>query len=306
MHCLLLQKHGKVYKDEMEEHHRYTIWQSRRALVNEHNRHASKFGYTLAMNKFSDMSNDEITIRYKGLVMEEQLVHSNTTKYFQPSGQFKPLASVDWRDMGAVTPVKDQKQCGSCWAFGTTGTIEGQHFLKTKQLVSLSEQNLIDCSGDWGNHGCNGGNPFKAINYTRDNGGIDTEESYPYEAVEDKCRFSAKSIGATVTGYVRIPFGDESALIEAITKVGPIAVAIDASDTTFYQYSGGVYYNYWCSTMNLDHAVLVVGYGTHNGQDYWLVKNSWGEDWGLDGYIMMARNKNNNCGIATIPVYPTV
>ncbi len=305
MYCLLLQKHGKVYRDELEELHRYTVWQSKRAFVNEHNRHAGEFGYTLAMNKFSDMSSDEMTVRYKGLVMEEQ-VHSNATKYFQPSRHFKPLALVDWRDKGAVTPVKDQKQCGSCWAFSSTGAIEGQHFLKTKQLVSLSEQNLIDCSGSWGNHGCNGGNPFKAFNYTRDNRGIDTEESYPYEAVEGKCRFSVKSIGATVTGYVRIPYSDESALLEAVTTVGPIAVAIDASDTTFQQYSGGVYYNSWCSTWNLDHAVLIVGYGTYGGKDYWLVKNSWGEDWGMDGYIRMARNKNNNCGIATSAVYPTV
>ena len=257
------------------------------------------------MNKFSDLSNDEITIRYKGLLLEEQ-IYSNTTKFFQPSGHFKPLELVDWRDSGAVTPVKDQKQCGSCWAFSATGAIEGQHFLKTKQLVSLSEQNLIDCSGKWGNHGCNGGNQERAFNYTRDNGGIDTEESYRYEVVDGTCRFSTKSIGATVTGYVRIPYGNESALLEAVTTIGPISVSIDASDTTFHHYSSGVYYNPACSSTHLDHAVLVVGYGTLSGEDYWLVKNSWGADWGMNGYIRMARNKNNNCGIVTNAVYPTV
>ena len=295
-----------MYKNELEELRRYTIWQSKKVLVNAHNRHANEFGYTLAMNKFSDMTNDEITVGYKGLVMEER-VNSNTTKFFQPSGHFKPDCDfVDWRDKGAVTPVKDQKQCGSCWAFSVTGAIEGQYFLKTKKLVSLSEQNLVDCSEKWGNRGCNGGLPQWAFNYTRDNGGIDTEESYPYEGVDGTCKFSAKTIGATVTGYVRIPYGNESALLEAVTTIGPVSVSIDASNTTFHLYNGGVYYNPSCSATNLDHAVLVVGYGNLNGMDYWLVKNSWDSHWGMDGYIMMARNKNNHCGIVTNAVYPTV
>ena len=300
-----MQMHGKMYGDELEELRRYTIWQSKRAFINEHNRHADRFGYTLAMNKFSDMVKDEITVKFKGLEMVEP-VPSNTTKFFKSSSHFKALETVDWREKGAVTPVKDQARCGSCWAFSSTGSIEGQHFLKTKQLVSLSEQNLIDCSGSYGNLGCNGGNQYKAFNYTRDNGGIDTEKSYPYQAVNGTCRFSANSIGATVTGYVRIPYANESVLLEAVATVGPISVSIDASQDSFMFYNSGVYYDPLCSVWNLDHAVLVVGYGTQNGQDYWLVKNSWGKDWGMDGYIMMARNKDNNCGIVTSAVYPTV
>ena len=288
----------------MEHHECYTIWQRTRALINEHNHHSSEFGYTLAMNRFSDMKNDEITSQCKGLMMDGQFV--DPQNIFQPNRQFKPPASVDWCKMGAVTPVKNQSHCGSCWAFSATGAIEGQHFQKTKQLVSLSEQNLIDCSGGWGNRGCNGGNPLNAFRYVRDNGGIDTEESYPYEAACGTCRFSAKSIGATITGYRCIPRGDESALTEAVATVGPISVSIDANSTKFVHYKHGVYYNPESSSTVLDHAVLVVGYGTYEKQDYWLVKNSWGTDWGIDGYIMMARNKNNHCGIATSAIFPTV
>ena len=291
----------------MEELRRYTIWQSKRAFVKVHNQHADRFGYTLTVNKFSDLEKDEITAQYKGLRMEEQLQpSSNNTKYFKSSGHFKPLDTVDWRDNGAVTSVKNQKQCGSCWAFSTTGAIEGQHFLKTNKLVSLSEQNLIDCSKKYGNFGCNGGLANKAFDYVQQNGGIDTEASYPYEAVDGTCHFSSSEVGATVTGYVRIPYANESALMEAVAIVGPVSVSIDASQDSFMHYDSGVYSEPLCKRTILDHVVLVVGYGAHNGRDYWLVKNSWGEEWGMDGYIMMARNKDNNCGIATRAVYPTV
>ena len=301
-----------MYGDELEELRRYTIWQSKKQFVIEHNLQADKFGYTLKMNKFSDMEMDEINTKHKGLKLSgssKTAPPSNLTKLFQVSPSVKVPRRVDWRKKGAVTEIKDQEDCGSCWAFSTTGALEGQHYLKKGKLVSLSEQNLVDCSDDYGNLGCDGGRQEDAFDYIKANGGIDTEESYPYEAKDGQCRYSSMNTGgATVTGYKSISSSDETALKRAVATVGPIAVSIDASKNSFMQYSSGIYYEPLCSSSrrSLDHAVLVVGYGTHNGQDYWLVKNSWGEDWGMDGYIRMARNKDNNCGIATDALYPTV
>ncbi|UYV60942.1 hypothetical protein LAZ67_1002893 [Cordylochernes scorpioides] len=206
--------------------------------------------------------------------------------------------------IGYVTEVKDQGHCGSCWAFSVVGTLEGQHYRKSGKLVSLSEQNLVDCS--YANYSCNGGDMVKAYEYIIKNGGIDTEDSYRYNA-KDKCDYKKANIGATCKGYKRIN-QDEESLKQALAAVGPISIGINSAHATFQIYKGGVYNNTNCQNDkdSIDHGLLLVSYGQENGMDYWLVKNSWGDTWGENGYIKMSRNKNNQCGIATYATYPIV
>lgn len=254
--------------------------------------------YFLEMNRFGDLLNHEFVATmngFRGNILNTKRVGAT---FIEPAGYELP-AQVDWREKGAVTPVKNQGACGSCWAFSATGSLEGQHFRKTGKLVSLSEQNLVDCvKGD----NCGGGDYDQAFTYIKKNGGIDTEKSYPYAGSNGMCFYNASSVGATDKGFVRVTRGSESALMKAIASVGPVSVAIDASRVSFQFYKHGIYNNPNCGGIILDHAVLAVGYG----DGYFLVKNSWGADWGEKGYIKMTRDGSNQCGIANIPAYPLV
>jgi len=299
--------HGKNYSSDLEDKFRLKIFMENKAKIAKHNAraHQGEKSYFLKMNHYGDMLHHEFVGTMNGYNREQKVQSNIGITQILPANVELPH-EVDWRSHGAVTAVKDQGQCGSCWAFSTTGSLEGQHFRKTGKLVSLSEQNLVDCAGKFGNSGCEGGLMDNAFVYIKKNGGIDTEQSYPYEAYERECKFNFNEIGATDKGYVDIHVGDEVALKSAVATVGPVSVAIDASIETFQFYSHGVYNEPECSRNVLDHGVLVVGYGTEGGEDYWLVKNSWSEKWGHDGYIRMARNKHNQCGIATMASYPVV
>ncbi|XP_056012698.1 procathepsin L-like [Ostrea edulis] len=294
--------HNKDYHQQ-DENKRKSIWRQNIDVINKHNIEADlgHHTYRLGMNEYGDMTADEVTAILNG-ARGFGLVNGST---FLPPNNMKLPEAVDWREKGYVTPVKNQGQCGSCWAFSTTGGLEGQHFRKTGKLISLSEQNLLDCSKE--NMGCNGGLPEKAYKYIKENGGIDTEESYPYLGKDkNTCQYRPSEVGATCQGFVKVPAGDEQSLQKAVASVGPVTVCIDASKQSFHLYKEGVYYESTCSSIIFDHAVLAVGYGVYQGKDYWLVKNSWGSSWGMNGYIMMSRNQDNQCGIATHAVYPTV
>ncbi|XP_073489423.1 procathepsin L-like [Aquarana catesbeiana] len=269
---------------------------------------AGKHTYTLGMNHFGDMTTEEIKQLMTGYKFNQNMTRGAT---FLPPNNFEAPKQVDWREKGYVTPVKDQRDCGSCWAFSATGALEGQHFRKTGKLVSLSEQNLVDCSTAEGNLGCYGGLMKYAFQYVFDNDGIDSEESYPYTAKDEQdCKYDPANKAATDTGFMKIASGDEKALKKAVASVGPISVGIDSNHESFHFYKEGIYYDPECSSKKLDHGVLVVGYGFEgedvDGKKYWIVKNSWAESWGNKGYIYIARDKDNHCGIATDASYPLV
>ena len=302
--------HKKTYADENEEKFRMKIYLENRHKISRHNLRAANGvkTYTLAMNEYGDLLHHEFVSIMNGYKMNSTRRNSKKSpaKFMTPLN-FKLPTSVDWREHGYVTPVKNQGRCGSCWSFSTTGALEGQNFRKTGKLVSLSEQNLIDCSEKFDNHGCNGGLMDNAFEYIEENGGIDTEEAYPYEGKNGKCRFSRKNIGAKDSGLIDIPPGSETHLTHALASVGPVSVAIDAGHETFQFYKNGIYFEPECSSEQLDHGVLAVGYGVDpKGNEYYIVKNSWGTSWGNKGYVYMARNKNNNCGIASSASYPLV
>jgi len=290
-------KYGKNLLTGQEHDIRKNIFAANLKFIEKHNaEHAlGLHTFTVGINQFADLTNEEFVKQFTGFAAADDVPESSV----EIIGD-RP-ESIDWREEGAVTPVKNQGQCGSCWAFSTIGTIEGAHFKETGKLVSLSEQNLMDCSR--ANYGCNGGFPYEALRYVINNGGVDTEESYPYEMRQGYCRYNENNIGAKISQAKKIVQGSEEDLQNALGSIGPISVAIDASHYSFQLYHSGVYHEPYCSPYRLDHGVLAVGYGSDNGQDYYIVKNSWGPNWGLGGYIKMSRNRNNQCGIATMACY---
>jgi len=296
---------GLKFSSVEEEAMRKDIFETNVREIDAHNN--AGHSWTKAVNSFAHLSGKEFASTYiGGWRGPSKSVNSVDTSLLRVKSADLP-ASVDWVSKGAVTPVKNQGQCGSCWAFSTTGSVEGITEIKTGKLVSLSEQQLVDCSGSYGNQGCNGGLMDNAFKYIINNGGLCTEQAYPYQGTDGSCQSSSCTPAATISGYHDVPQQNADAFRAAIAQQ-PVSIAIEADQTCFQFYSSGVL-TCSCGTA-LDHGVLAVGYGTSNGAGYWKVKNSWGASWGMSGYILLSDSASLNggagqCGILNSASYPT-
>jgi C1A family cysteine protease len=289
--------HNKQYFID-EFLHRYFIFENNLNIINSHNE--QNLSWTMSVNKFADLTQTEFKSRRFGY----QNLRVKNYEQFNTYNFSEVPSEIDWVEKGAVTSVKDQKQCGSCWAFSTTGSVEGAYFLSTGKLLSFSEQQLVDCSSSYGNEGCDGGLMDDGLTYIKDKG-ICLEKDYSYTASDGKCKKCKTQ--TKIDSFVDVQPNNETALLQAVS-LQPVSVAIEADTSVFQFYSSGVMDSESCGTQ-LDHGVLVVGYGTKEGKDYWKVKNSWGFSWGDSGYIMIGRNANAKegiCGIAMEPSYPVI
>ncbi|KAL6841023.1 hypothetical protein ACP4OV_028992 [Aristida adscensionis] len=295
-------QYGRVYKDAAEKARRYEVFKDNVAFIESFN--AGNHKFWLGANQFADLTNEEFrATKYKGFKPNFTRLQTGF-RYENLSIDALPT-TVDWRTKGAVTPIKNQGQCGCCWAFSAVAAMEGIVKLSTGNLISLSEQELVDCDIHSMDEGCEGGWMDSAFDFVIKNGGLTTESGYPYKAVDGKCKNGSKS-AATIKGHEDVPANNEAALMKAVANQ-PVSVAVDAGDRTFQLYSGGVMTGS-CGT-ELDHGIAAIGYGVESdGTKYWILKNSWGTTWGEHGFLRMEKDisdKRGMCGLAMKASYPT-
>jgi C1A family cysteine protease len=282
-----VKQHNKEYKSVEEFEARFRIFEEH--LLNEEN----QIDVTSKFSPFMDLTKEEFRARMK-LQVEDIAALKATTQSYNNSKFISAPDAFDWRDKKVVTAVKDQGQCGSCWAFSAIANVESAYAIKSQNLLSLSEQQLVDC--DTVNEGCNGGLMQIAFNYIKDNG-IEKSDDYPYKAKDGNCKYDAKKVAVKITGFQDIS-QNEQEIAEALFNIGPLSVAVNANPFQTYQHGILTPTKKNCNPHDLDHGVTLVGYGEENGKKYWIIKNSWGQGWGEEGYIRLARGIGA-CGVNT-------
>jgi hypothetical protein len=295
-------ENNRSYNMLGEEESRFEIFKDNLRYIDEHNAAADRGQHTywLGLTPFADLTNEEYRTTYLGLQIPDPATQMESNRYLPLVTDNLP-SYVDWREQGAVAPIKNQGNCQSCWAFSAVSTTESISYIVYGDLITLSEQQLVDC--DTRNSGCRPGYIHKAFEYIIRNGGIASDEDYPYKAKQGTCNNLNRKVGS-IDKYEWVPRYNEQALKKAVANQ-PISVAVESAGRDFQLYKKGIFKG--SCTTNLDHAVVIVGYGTESETDYWIVRNSWGTTWGEEGYIRMERNiasPQGLCGIAMQTLYP--
>ena len=304
---------NKTYEDAAQEQRREKIFVESLKTIAYHNLkfRRGKVSFKMGINQFADMSLDEYRKAYVPTEDTIEEAEKIILKLAKPVASYseddvcEPLdipESFDWRDQGAVTKVNDQLSCGSCYAMASLGALESRWFLKTGVLTELSVQEIVDCSDSYHNYRCEGGISFQVLEYVKDFG-ISSAESYLYVGIDGECQRKKNKIFFDLEGFGVVRSSQNFVLLKVLATDGPLAIFLDLSHETFMRYSGGIYYEPRCSS-ETNHAALLVGYGSEEGQDYWIIKNSFGTKWGEGGYMKIARNLDNDCGIKSLPIYP--